>query len=86
MSVENFDQLSGAMEFLEGETPDLCFKCGKPLSGVNVLWYGGGKAIGLHPDCGIELAAHLARDSLHARWIVEGKHVTAGATPWADTS
>ena len=79
MSVENFDQLDGALAFLEGEVPENCFYCRKPLAGIGVLWYGGeGEAIGLHVGCGNRLGSHLIKDSLHAERITAGKPVMAG--------
>lgn len=78
MSVENFDQLEGALAFLEGEVPENCFLCGKPLAGVGVLWYGDSRAIGLHIGCGSRLGSHLIKDSLHAERIEAGKPVMAG--------
>jgi hypothetical protein len=78
MSVENFDQLDGALAFLGENTPDNCFYCGKPLAGIGLLWYSGGKAIGLHVGCGARLGSHLIKDSLHAERIEAGKPVVAG--------
>lgn len=78
MSVENFDQIGGAIEFLGEETPENCFYCGKPLAGVGVLWFGAGKAIGLHRDCASSFGAHIIKDSLHANRLVAGKPILAG--------
>lgn len=78
MSVENFDQLGGTIEFLGEDTPENCFYCGKPLSGLTVYWHGVGTGIGMHPDCGLKLGAHLSRDAINARLISEGKPSRAG--------
>lgn len=79
MSVENFDQLGGAIEFLGEDTPELCLYCGKPLSGLTALWHGAsGQNVALHPDCAVSLGARLCRDGLNARLISEGKPVAAG--------
>lgn len=79
MSVENFDQLGGAMAFLEGEAPENCFYCGKPLAGLTAYWHGmDGRGVALHPDCGVQLGARIIRDSLNAQFLSRGKPVTAG--------
>lgn len=79
MSVENFDQLGGALEFLGEDTPERCFYCSRPLSGITALWHGGnGKNVALHPDCAVALGARLCRDGLNAKLIGEGKPATAG--------
>lgn len=79
MSVENFDKLGGALDMF-GAIPDLCFRCRKPLSGITVLWYGGGgEGIALHPECALNLGAHLCRDGINARLISEGNNpITVG--------
>lgn len=82
MSVENFDQLGGAIEFLGEAVPENCFLCGKPLSGLTAYWHGAdGRGIALHPDCGEKLGARLIRDALNAKLLSEGKPVTAGIAP-----
>lgn len=76
MSVENFDQLDGALAFLGEDTPEHCFKCRKPLAGITVLWYGGERqSIGLHPECASSLWMHLIKDSFIASRIAAGKPV-----------
>lgn len=78
MSVENFDQLSGAIEFLGEDTPQDCFFCGKPLAGLTAYWHGQGRGVALHPDCAVSLGARLCRDGINAKLLSEGKPVTAG--------
>lgn len=79
MSVENFDQLGGAIAFLDEGVPENCFYCGKPLAGLTAYWHGaGGNGIGLHPECGEKLGGRLIRDSLNAKLLRDGKPVTAG--------
>lgn len=79
MSVENFDQLGGALEFLGEDTPEECFYCAKPLAGITAYWHGtGGRGVALHPDCAVALGARLCRDGLNAKLIDEGKPITAG--------
>lgn len=78
MSVENFDQLDGALAFLGDDTPQDCFFCHKPLAGETVLWHAPGKNVALHPDCAVSLGARLCRDGLNAKLVAEGKPVTAG--------
>ena len=78
MSVENFDALGGAIDFLGEDIPQDCFLCGKPLAGETVLWHGPGKNVALHPDCAVNLGARLCRDGLNAKLLSEGKPVTAG--------
>lgn len=80
MSVENFDQLGGVVEFL-GDVPENCFFCGKPLAGLTVYWHGAGAGIALHPDCGERLGSRLIRDSLNANLIRDGKSASAGVSP-----
>lgn len=82
MSVENFDKLDGAVAFLETATPEDCFFCGKPLSGITAFWHGAdGQNVALHPDCGVTLGARLIRDSLNARYISEDGNALAGISP-----
>lgn len=82
MSVENFDQLGGAIEFLGEDTPENCFYCGKPLAGLTAFWHGAdGRSVALHPECGVELGARLCRDGLNAKYIAGGKAATAGVSP-----
>jgi hypothetical protein len=78
MSVENFDHLEGALAFLDGDAPENCFFCGKPLAGLTAYWHGQGRGVALHPDCAVSLGARLCRDGLNAKLIAEGKPVTAG--------
>lgn len=79
MSVENFDQLDGALAFLGEDTPEHCFYCGKPLAGMTAYWHGlNGQGVALHPDCAVALGARLCRDGLNAKLIGEGKTPTAG--------
>jgi hypothetical protein len=79
MSVENFDQLDGAIAFLGEDTPEHCFYCGKPLAGLTAYWHGlNGQGVALHPDCGLKLGTRLIRDSLNAQLLSEGKQATAG--------
>jgi hypothetical protein len=73
VSVENFDQLDGAMAFLDGDAPEDCFHCWKPLAGLTVYWHNGTGGIALHPDCAVALGARLCRDGLNAKLIGEGK-------------
>ena len=82
MSVENFDQLGGAIEFLGEDTPEHCFYCGKPLAGITAYWHGStGSGVALHPDCAVALGARLCRDGINAKLIAEGKAATAGVPP-----
>lgn len=79
MSVENFDQLGGAMAFLDGDAPENCFYCGKPLAGLTTYWHGMDcRGIALHPECGLKLGARIIRDSLNAQLVAEGKPVSSG--------
>lgn len=79
MSVENFNDVGGALAFLDERTPEHCFYCGKPLEGLVTYWHGtGGQSLALHPDCGEKLGGRLIRDSLNAKYLSEGKTVTAG--------
>lgn len=79
MSVENFDQIDGALAFLGEDTPQDCLYCGKPLSGLTALWHGpGGQNVAMHPDCAVSLGARLCRDGLNAKLLIEGKPATAG--------
>lgn len=78
MSVENFDQLGGALEFLSDAIPHDCFYCGKPLAGLTAYWHGRGRGVALHPDCAVNLGARLCRDGLNAKLLSEGKPATAG--------
>lgn len=78
MSVENFDQLGGALAFLGEDTPEHCFYCGKNLAGITALWHGNGQNVALHPDCAVALGARLCRDGLNAKLVGEGKPVTSG--------
>lgn len=79
MSVENFDQLGGVIEFLGEATPLDCFYCGKPLAGITAYWHGQGRSVvALHPDCAVSLGARLCRDGINAKLLSEGKPVTAG--------
>lgn len=79
MSVEDFSQLGGALAFLGEDTPEHCFLCGKPLAGITTYWHGaGGQSLALHPECGERLGGRLIRDSLNAKYLAEGKSVTAG--------
>lgn len=79
MSVENFDQIEGAMAFLDGEAPENCFYCDKPLVGLTAYWHGqDGRGVALHPDCAVNLGARLCRDGLNAKLIGEGKTPEAG--------
>lgn len=80
MSVENFDQLGGAIEFLGEGAPENCFYCGKPLAGLTAFWHGldRGKSIGLHPSCAVEFGARISRDGLNARYLSEGHRASIG--------
>lgn len=78
MSVENFDQLGGAIEFLGEDVPEHCFFCKKPLAGITAYWHGFGGGIALHPSCAVELGARLCRDGLNAKLLSEGKSAAAG--------
>lgn len=78
MSVENFDDIGGALEFLGEDTPEHCFYCSRPLAGVTALWHGNGHNVALHPDCAVALGARLCRDGLNAKLIGEGKSPAAG--------
>jgi len=78
LSVENLDHLSGLTDFFGDHTPDACFFCGKPLAGLAALWYGSGRAIALHPDCGVALGARLIRDALNAHYLAAGKPASIG--------
>lgn len=78
MSVENFNQLGGALAYLGEDTPENCFFCGRPLEGVTTCWHGVGAEIALHPDCAERLAIHLIKDSFNAKRLAEGKPVNVG--------
>lgn len=78
MSVENFDQLDGAITFLDESVPEDCFYCSKPLAGMTAYWHGHGRGVALHPDCAVALGARLCRDGINAKLIAEGKPVTSG--------
>lgn len=89
MSVENFDELGGAIDFLGEHVPDGCFFCGKPLAGLTAYWHGHGAGVALHPECAVALGARLCRDGLNARLLSDGHAVTAGVSvvlPPDDTS
>lgn len=79
MSVENVDQIGGAIEFLGEDTPEHCFFCGKPLAGFTAYWHGFGRGVALHPDCAVSLGASLCRDGLNAKLLAEAKTVTAAS-------
>lgn len=82
MSVENFSQIGGVIEFLGERTPESCFLCGKPLAGLTTYWHGAdGQNLALHPDCGERLGCRIIRDSLNAKLLNDGKPVTAGVSP-----
>lgn len=78
MSVENFDQIDGAIAFLGEDTPEHCFFCQKPLAGITTYWHSPPGGIALHPDCAVALGARLCRDGINAKLIAEGRPVTAG--------
>lgn len=85
MSVENLDHVGGVVEFLDDQTPQDCFYCGKPLAGITVLWHGKSSSkgdtfdiVGMHPNCAIELGAQLCRDGLNAEFIEAGKSPLLG--------
>lgn len=81
MSVENFDQLGGAVAFLDDATPENCFYCGRPLSGLTAFWHGAdGRDVALHPDCGLDFGVRITRDALNAKMIGEGKSPAAGVS------
>jgi hypothetical protein len=44
----------------------LCFRCSEPISEHLVQWIGHGADISIHPECAIELAAHLLSDAFKA--------------------
>lgn len=64
------DETTEAM--VGGNPPKACFFCGDALpAGPCVIWHGSHQEhrlqIGLHPECAIQLAAHLGHDALNAR-------------------
>lgn len=81
MSVEQFDQIGGGVEFLGEHVPDTCFYCSKPLAGLTVYWHGTTGGVALHPDCGERLGARIIRDSLNAKLMNDGKPADAGVSP-----
>lgn len=78
MSVENFDHIGGALAFLDGDIPENCFLCGKPLAGITVYWHGATGGIALHPDCSERLGSRLICDGINANLIKDGQSVTSG--------
>lgn len=79
MSVENFAQLGGAVDFLV-DISEHCFYCNRPLAGIVAYWHGQPRGIALHPDCSIKLGAHLCRDGINARLVTEGKNAGVGVS------